>query len=149
MNKSYITLALVAVLLFLCAIASFGQTQETFFRAVHQVETGGRLGAIKGDHGKALGPYQIHYAYWVTAKVKGNYSQCAEKTYAEQVMVAYFRRVCPHAWARRDYETLARVHNSGPNWKKKVYITNGYWYRVQKALNENNQTHQRLSSSHR
>ena len=35
-----------------------------FLNALHQVESGGQLGAIVGDNGRALGPLQIHKIYW-------------------------------------------------------------------------------------
>ena len=50
-------------LLFLCLALPVGAAPpESFFLALHAVESGGRLGGIKGDRGAALGPLQIHRA---------------------------------------------------------------------------------------
>jgi len=85
-----------------------------FFKALHQVETGGRLGAIRGDSGKALGPLQIHKSYHQDARVPGEYIQVADYEYAVRVVSAYLRRYARAAWESGDVVTLARVHNGGP-----------------------------------
>ena len=92
---------------------------ESFWRALHHVETSGRLGPIKGDNGAALGPLQIHRAYWQDSGVPGRYSDCADLTYSRRVVTAYLRRYARNAWDRGDVATLARIHNGGPLGHKK------------------------------
>lgn len=111
-----------AKLLFL-ALASLATVNaappESFWRALHHVETSGRLGPIKGDNGAALGPLQIHRAYWKDSGVPGTYSQCADLAYSRRVVTAYLRRYARAAWDRADAMSLARVHNGGPSGHKK------------------------------
>ena len=102
-----------ALLLALCATAQ-AAPPDSFFRALHVVETSGRTGAILGDQGRALGPLQIHKAYHADARIGGDYSRCADLDYSRRVVSAYLQRYAPAAWAAGDVKTLARVHNGGP-----------------------------------
>ena len=102
-------------LLFLAlASTAFAAPPDSFFRALHIVETGGKRGAIIGDNGAALGPLQIHRAYHADSRVAGDYSRCADLEYSKRVVSAYLQRYAPEAWAKGDIETLARIHNGGP-----------------------------------
>lgn len=127
-------------LLMLCLAVPLGAAPpESFFRALHAVETRGRLGAITGDNGAALGPLQIHKSYWLDSGVKGSYSQCSDLAYSRAVVSAYMRRYAPKAWARgTDLETLAKIHNGGPNAMKatgqKLTNLNRYWNKIKKHL---------------
>lgn len=112
-----------ALLLALAATAH-AAPPESFWRALHIVETGGRRGAILGDGGKALGPLQIHRAYHADARIGGDYSRCAELDYSRRVVSAYLQRYAPKAWAAGDVETLARIHNGGPRGDKKQATVN-------------------------
>lgn len=102
----------IALLLAL-AVTAQAAPPDSFFRALHIVETSGRTGAILGDGGKALGPLQIHKAYHSDARIGGGYSRCAELDYSRRVVTAYLQRYAPAAWAAGDVKTLARVHNGG------------------------------------
>jgi hypothetical protein len=102
----------IALLLAL-AVTAQAAPPDSFFRALHIVETSGRTGAILGDGGKALGPLQIHKAYHSDARIGGDYSRCAELDYSRRVVTAYLQRYAPAAWAAGDVKTLARVHNGG------------------------------------
>lgn len=102
----------------LCAVAH-AAPPESFFRAIHIVETGGKRGAIIGDNGSALGPLQIHKSYHADSRVAGDYSRCADLEYSKRVVAAYLQRYAPEAWAAGDVETLARIHNGGPRGDKK------------------------------
>lgn len=104
----------------------------SFFRALHIVETGGKLGPTIGDNGAALGPLQIHRAYHADSRVSGDYSRCADLEYSKGVVTAYLKRYAPEAWAAGDVETLARIHNGGLRGASKP-ATKGYGVRV-KAL---------------
>ena len=103
----------LALLLALCATAQ-AAPPDSFFRALHVVETSGHIGPIIGDGGRALGPLQIHRSYHADARIGGDYSRCADLDYSRRVVTAYLQRYAPQAWAAGDVKTLARVHNGGP-----------------------------------
>ena len=105
-----------------------------FLDAIRRVETGATgIGAV-GDGGRALGPYQIHKAYWQDSGVPGRYEDCLRDTaYSERVVLAYMKRYAPKALAAGDWETLARIHNGGPKGHTKK-ATLGYWAKVQKEM---------------
>lgn len=111
-----------------------------FINAIHQVESSGRIGAVSGDNGKSNGPLQISKAYWLDAKeysngkLKGSYNDVSNLTYAKKVVYYYIMRYEKQALLNNKYETMARLHNSGPNWKSKKNLTNGYWNKVRKIL---------------
>jgi len=123
---------LAALLLVLCATAH-AAPPDSFFRALHIVETSGKLGPTIGDNGKALGPLQIHRAYHADSRVAGDYSRCADLDYSKRVVTAYLKRYAPQAWAAGDVETLARIHNGGPKGATKP-ATKGYSVRVQALI---------------
>ena len=123
----------LTLLLALCATAHAAPS-ESFWRALHIVETSGRTGPIVGDGGKALGPLQIHRGYHQDSRVAGDYSRVAELDYSKRVVTAYLKRHAPEAWAKGHVETLARVHNGGPRGHLKP-ATKGYGVRV-KALSK-------------
>ena len=112
-----------------CAAAD---VPSELINAIHQVETSGRLGPIKGDNGRALGPLQIHRAYWIDAGVPGRYEDCARLDYSVRVFNAYMARYAPHG----DFETIARIHNGGPRGHRKTQ-TLRYWRAVRKHLEKN------------
>ena len=101
------------------ASASHAAPPESFWRALHQVETSGRHGAILGDNGRSLGPLQISRAYHADSRVAGSYEQVTDLAYARRVATAYFKRYAPAAWESGDVETLARIHNGGARGHKK------------------------------
>ena len=106
---------------------------ESFWRALHIVETSGRTGPIVGDGGKALGPLQIHRAYHADSRIAGDYSRVSDLAYAKRVATAYFKRYAPQAWASGDVETLARIHNGGPRGHLKP-ATNSYAAKVRAQM---------------
>ena len=118
----------IAILLALCATAH-AAPPDSFFRALHVVETSGRTGPIIGDGGRALGPLQIHRAYHADSRVAGDYSRVADLDYSKRVVTAYLQRYAPAAWASGDVKTLARIHNGGPRGDKKS-ATLGYAAKV-------------------
>ena len=113
MNIRTLTLTLTLTL------TAYSAPQEAFWGALHIVESGGALGAIKGDYVNgqpyALGSYQIHMAYFIDSGVKGDYLQCSDLAFSRKVVTAYLQRYAPKAWAAGDCDALARVHNGGPN----------------------------------
>lgn len=104
-----------------------------FFRALNQVETGGRVGAISGDNGRALGPLQIHRRYHEDSRVPGDYTKVADYDYSVRVVSAYLKKYAPQAWESGDVVTLARVHNGGPRGASKP-ATQKYAAKVVAAL---------------
>ncbi|MBL8755319.1 MAG: hypothetical protein JNK15_18610 [Planctomycetes bacterium] len=106
--------------------------------AIRQVESSGRDDVADGDGGKAIGPFQIHFVYWQDAlraepTLGGSYPDCRRRAYAERVVVAYMQKYARDAWANGDAETIARVHNGGPDGADKQ-ATLGYWQRVRRHL---------------
>jgi hypothetical protein len=120
---------LCIVLSFAAGRVSAAPVSARLVKAIHLVETGGRLGAIKGDGGRALGPLQIHRAYWIDSRVPGRYEQCADLAYATRVLNAYMARYCPNG----DDERIARTHNGGPRGHKKT-ATIRYWREVSRKM---------------
>jgi hypothetical protein len=111
-------------------------TLDEVLAAVRAVESGGSPDggrSARGDGGQALGPYQIHRAYWRDARVPGRYEDCRDPAYARRVVEAYWRRWCPRALAIVDAEVLARVHNGGPQGHTKAG-TRAFWIKVERAL---------------
>lgn len=107
-----------------------------FFESVRWVESGGKPNRGRdalGDGGKALGPFQIHEVYWKDAGVTGKYDDVRKEGYAKKVMFAYWLRYCPDALMNMDWETLARVHNGGPDGRNKD-STAKYWKKVREAM---------------
>ena len=108
------------ILFLALALTAQAAPPDSFFRALHLVETGGRTGAILGDNGRALGPLQIHRAYHADSRVAGAYERCADLDYSKRVVSAYLQRYAPKAWASVDVTTLARIHNGGPRGASKA-----------------------------
>jgi len=125
------TLILILLLLVLTTFAA--ELSPKFIVAIHQVETGGRLGAMVGDNGRSLGPLQISRKYWEDSGVPGAYQNVTNLAYATRVVTAYLKRHAAAAFASGDLERLARVHNGGPQAHRKK-STLGYWRRVQAAM---------------
>ena len=115
------------------SVSAHAAPLDSFFRGLHIVETGGKLGPTIGDQGRALGPLQIHKSYHADSRVAGDYSRCADLEYSKKVATAYLKRYAPQAWAAGDVETLAREHNGGPKGATKP-ATKGYSVRVQALI---------------
>ena len=111
-------------LLITLAATAHAAPPESFWRALHLVETSGRHGPILGDNGRALGPLQIHRAYHADARIGGDYARCADLDYSRRVVSAYLQRYAPAAWAAGDVTTLARIHNGGPAGARKSATMN-------------------------
>jgi len=112
MNLRTLTLA------FALTLTAYSAPCEAFWGALHIVESGGAVGPILGDGGKALGPLQIHRKYWADSRVPGRYENCADLAYSRRVVSAYLQRYAKAAWDKGDRNScdlLARVHNGGPN----------------------------------
>lgn len=112
--------------------------QQQILDAIRFVESGDRERPPDGDGGKAIGPYQIHEVYWRDAvrtdpSLGGSYQDCRQRAYAERVIEAYMRHYAAAAWSDGDAQTVARVHNGGPQGPTKNG-TLGYWQKVRARL---------------
>ena len=117
------------ILVGLAALTVQAEPSAAWWWALHQVETSGRTGPIRGDGGRSLGPLQISRAYWLDSRVPGQWSDCASLAYSRRVTTAYMLRYASVAWRTGSHQTLARIHNGGPNGHRKR-ATRGYWLRV-------------------
>lgn len=120
-------------LLLALASAAHAAPPESFWRALHQVETSGRTGAIIGDGGRSLGPLQISRACFADSRVAGRYEQVAELPFARRVAESYLQRYARAAWDAGDVDTLARVWNGGPAGARKA-ATLAYATKVRAAM---------------
>lgn len=116
-------------------LASSSGNFAGFLDAIRIVETGAEDQPEKavGDGGRSIGPYQISRKYFMDSGLRGDWSQCRDRKFSESVMLAYWKRHCPDALRARDYETMARIHNGGPNGHTKS-ATLAYWRMVQEIL---------------
>jgi hypothetical protein len=101
--------------------------------AIWQVESSGRMKAPRGKAGER-GPLQITEPCWIDSRVPGEFSDCESIETSSKVMQAYFERYEPKCLESGDFESLARLWNSGPRWAKKKHLTNGYWRKVKENL---------------
>jgi hypothetical protein len=121
------------------AAAKQAKSFEDFVSAIHHVETTGRVGVIYGDGRRSLGPLQISQAAWKDAtrfdrSIGGKYSDCKNLEYSVKIMRAYLQKHDPVAFRNGDWQTCARLWNSGPTWFKKTHLTNKYWAAVRTTL---------------
>ncbi len=109
---------------------------DEILTALRKVETGGERNEGRhatGDGGVAIGPYQIHRAYWIDARLPGRFEDCRDPRYARAVVIAYWRRYCPKALVELDAQTLTRVHNGGPDGHRED-CTLKFWRKVDREL---------------
>ena len=137
MKLRHIILAFIAIIV----PPGFGwQAEELayddFFYALAQVESNHNDDAV-GDGGNAIGRYQVWRVYWIDATefsgIGGKYEDVKDKAYAERIIEAYMQRYARKAWAAKDWETVARIHNGGPRGHKKK-ATEKYWQKVKAVL---------------
>jgi len=122
-----------------CYYTSTTRISDRFLSAICQVESNCTEGAV-GDGGKAIGPYQIWYAYWKDAveydrSIGGSYRDCLYKGYSEKIVRAYMARYAIQRRLGRPVtdQDRARIHNGGPNGYNKT-ATVKYWKKVQNVL---------------
>ena len=132
MNKIALSLAVVALVALGSSRRNYG-TKEDLFRAMAAVESSNNPKAVNAKE-NALGLYQIRPMYFLDSGVKGSHTQVYEPTVARKVCEKYFMRYEPKAFANNDIETLARLHNAGPNWRKNKSSTDKYWQKIKKNL---------------
>ena len=104
--------------------------------AIREVETGGVANPeiAFGDNDTSFGPYQISDAYWQDANMHaGKWQDVGMRSYAEEVMVRYWKRYTSDIDMYEGWEKLARIHNGGPTGHQKT-ATEDYWNRVKGVL---------------
>ena len=121
---------------------AFEQAMELHrvLEAICQVESNCDSNAI-GDAGDAIGPFQIHQAYWYDAVefssdpylTTGEYHDCFNYEYAYLIVLEYMNRYASDALDPVDAEKIARIHNGGPKGHKKQ-STQKYWQKVKSVL---------------
>lgn len=119
--------------------AASAQPSERLLDAIRQVESGGREDLV-GDAGRAIGPYQIHRAYWQDAvradpRLGGRYEDCKREAYARRVVRAYLATY----GKGKTTEQMARMHNGGRGILKRVgsaawHRTTRYWTKIRRAM---------------
>ena len=62
------------------------------------------------------------------------WADCFDPVVARKVVRAYMQKYEAAAVRNKDWESLARLHNSGPNWRNKKKYTNKYWAKIKVAL---------------
>ena len=121
---------------------AFEQAMELHrvLEAICQVESNCDSNAI-GDAGDAIGPFQIHQAYWYDAVefsndpylTTGEYHDCFNYEYAYLILLEYMNRYASDALNPVNAEKIARIHNGGPKGYKKQ-STQKYWQKVKSVL---------------
>ena len=132
MNKIALSLAVVALVALGSSRRNYG-TKEDLFRAMAAVESSNNPKGVNTKE-TALGLYQIRPMYFLDSGVKGSHTQVYEPTVARKVCEKYFMRYEPKAFINNDIETLARLHNAGPNWRKNKSSTDKYWNKIKNNL---------------
>ena len=113
-------------------------TLEDLYAAIRIVESNGNPDAV-GDHGQAIGCYQIWRDYWQDAtefsNIGGSYNDCFNCDYAHEIVIAYMNRYATEDRLKRPvtFEDIARIHNGGPNGYRKE-STKKYWTKVANIL---------------
>ncbi len=119
--------------LFALSISINAANLDPFFAALGKVESSGNAKAINKKE-YALGIYQIRANYFKDSNIKGSHEDVYNPIIARRVCESYFKRYAPEAYAKGDFETLARLHNGGPSFVKRKSATNIYWAKVKKNI---------------
>jgi soluble lytic murein transglycosylase-like protein len=106
---------------------------DDFLNALAKVESSNNPKAINKKE-NALGVYQIRAAYYKDSNVLGKHIDVYNPIVAKKVVLSYFNRYEPKAVLNNDFETLARLHNAGPNHRKNKSHTDIYWSKIKKNL---------------
>lgn len=109
-------LAALAICLFISAKTASAADDDPMDRlldAIARVESRSDANAV-GDHGRALGVYQIHRRYWQDGTrilgVDWTYRDACDPAKARRVVRAYLS----HYGRGRSLLDMARIHNGGP-----------------------------------
>jgi hypothetical protein len=106
---------------------------ERTLDAIYLVESSGGRDKRDGDGGRAIGPYQVHRAYWQDAmRLLGKewpYEDARDPVKAREAVRAYVTAYQVALGYPARPETWARLHNGGPTGPQRP-STVVYWYRV-------------------
>jgi soluble lytic murein transglycosylase-like protein len=119
--------------LFALSISINAANLDPLFKAIANVESSNNPKAINKKE-YALGIYQIRANYFKDSNIKGSHEDVYNPIIARRVCESYFKRYAPEAYAKGDFETLARLHNGGPSFVKRKSATNIYWAKVKKNI---------------
>jgi hypothetical protein len=101
--------------------------------AIAVVESRDNPGAV-GDHGRAVGVYQIHRSYWAEGTellgVTWKYGEARDPQKARQVVRAYLS----YYGRGKTLLDMARIHNGGPRGHQKA-ATLTYARKIEQVLN--------------
>ncbi len=101
--------------------------------AIAVVESRDNPGAV-GDHGRAVGVYQIHRSYWAEGTeilgVTWKYREARDPQKARQVVRAYLS----YYGRGKSLLDMARIHNGGPKGYEKA-ATLAYARKIEQVLN--------------
>ena len=107
---------------------------ERLLDAIAVVESRDNPGAV-GDHGRAVGVYQIHRSYWAEGTeilgVTWNYRDARDPQKARQVVRAYLS----YYGRGKTLLDMARIHNGGPRGHEKA-ATLAYARKIEHVLND-------------
>ena len=127
----------MATLTLFCVSICVNPQLERTLNAICAVESKNGRDTHDGDGGAAIGPYQIHRAYWVDGTlflgVRWPYSDARDPAKARMVVRAYLEHYQRGSGYPATPETWARLHNGGPDGPRKA-TTRGYWYKVSEWL---------------
>ncbi len=100
--------------------------------AIAVVESRDNPGAV-GDHGRAVGVYQIHRSYWAEGTellgVTWKYQEARDPQKARQVVRAYLS----YYGRGKSLLDMARIHNGGPKGCEKA-ATLAYAHKIEQVL---------------
>ena len=118
---------------FFFVLSIHAANMDDFLNALAKVESSNNPKAINKKE-NALGVYQIRAAYYKDSNIPGKHIDVYNPIVAKKVVLSYFNRYEPKAVLNNDFETLARLHNAGPNHRKNKSSTNNYWSKIKKNL---------------
>ncbi len=128
--------AVVICLSGLCetAHAADEEGMERLLDAIAHVESRTDANAV-GDHGRAVGVYQIHRRYWQDGTrilgVNWEYADALDPVKARQVVRAYLS----HYGRNKSLVDMARIHNGGPRGDR-MKATQRYAAKIMAIMNE-------------
>jgi hypothetical protein len=106
---------------------------KTFIFILMLLESNGDPSAV-GDNGKAIGCLQIHpvlvYDVNRIANTKYTLNDRLNPVKSQEMAFIYFRHYLGNS---AKPEEMARLWNSGPNWRNKKHLTNNYWKKYKKT----------------
>ena len=128
-----LAVSLSAVLMPRTAGVPQNDPMDKLLDAIAVVESRDNPGAV-GDHGRAIGVYQIHRSYWAEGTeilgVTWKYQDARDPQKARQVVRAYLS----YYGRGKSLLDMARIHNGGPRGDEKA-ATLAYARKIEQVLN--------------